>query len=146
MNLSPIEASGSSSTRAFNTLCYLDPCPTPYKIESFDNTRQVYYLILANIMYHVEIHIVAGSIVEPVYHDFHLLPSEESSGVYRGFEEYNYICHQSSTEVKIIIRPPEFDSNDLADFTQEEISKRYQQFKEFKPSATCPTPAMCFQT
>lgn len=146
MNLSPIEASRSISNRPFNSLCYLSISSVPYKVQSLDESRLVYYFVLANIMYHMEVHIIgADNNGDESYYDFHLIPS--NNHVYeQGYEQYSYVCQQTGTGLEIIIRPPEFTSDDLADFSQHEINQRYHLFKEYKPSASCPTPAMCFQT
>uniref|UniRef100_A0A060T713 ubiquitinyl hydrolase 1 n=1 Tax=Blastobotrys adeninivorans TaxID=409370 RepID=A0A060T713_BLAAD len=141
IGFTPLAAASSSSARAFNALGYFDFAEV-HPVEQLDDHTFRYNLIFANTCYHLEV--VVSSRNPSAVHDFHLVKSVRQ---YESrFEEYAFVSGTTSTSVTLTIRPPEFTQEQIDDFSEANIRARWLAFREKKPTAPCPTPAVCFNT
>lgn len=141
LGLAPLRAAASCSARSFNSLVYIDNLDLPI-VEVLDHHTTKYHLIVANLRYHIELTVSSKN--RHGMHDFHLLTSHVDSE--KRHEEYTFVSSVTSTSLNIVIRPPEFNDEDLKDYQEPAIRERYERFKEQKPSASCPHPANCYST
>ncbi|ANB14284.1 Ubp2p [Sugiyamaella lignohabitans] len=85
----------------------------------------------------------------PHFHDFHLIIDDNRMDIIDEdprTEIYKFVCSVTSIELTIIVRPPEFDDEDISQFTPQKIRERFERYRHQKPSATVPTDYVCFNT